>query len=164
MTLSLSHHDHARAPTPGRGHKLLRHVDKYAGVPLVFLAGIFRRRKVLPKTLKRVAVLNSAAIGDTILMSGPLADLCSALPQAQLFLLVGPSNHETAKLLNLPVEVIRLPVYDPISTLREIRRLNLDLLIDLGPWPRINAVFAAFLQSKVHGGLHDSGAIPTLRL
>jgi heptosyltransferase-3 len=157
VTLPSSHHDPAGAPTPGRGHNLLRHVDKYAGVPLVFLAGILRRRRMLPKTLKRVGVLNSAAIGDTILMSGPLADLCRAFSRTQLFVLVGPSNHEIAKLLNLPVEVIRLPVFDPISALRQIRRLNLDLLIDLGPWPRLNALFAAFSKAKFTVGFMTRG-------
>jgi ADP-heptose:LPS heptosyltransferase len=142
---------------PGRGNKILRNLDKYVGVPLVFGLGMMRRRRHLPETIRRIALLNTAAIGDTILMSAPLADLRSAYRNAEICLLVGPSNYEAACLLSLADFVVKLSVFDPIGAILQIRKLKLDLLLDFGPWARLNAVLAALSQAKFIAGFRTSG-------
>jgi heptosyltransferase III len=137
---------------PGRGHRVLRNLDRYAGVPLLFCLGVLRRQRQFPQNIRRIGLLNTAAIGDTILMSAPLADLRSAYPNAEICLLVGPSNYEAACLLNTADTVVKLPVFDPLSSILQIRRCKLDLPLDFGPWARLNAIFAAMSRAKFIAG------------
>jgi ADP-heptose:LPS heptosyltransferase len=141
---------------PGRGNQVSRNLDKYAGVPLVFCLGMLRRRRQLPETIRRIALLNTAAIGDTVLMSAPLADLRSAYRNAEIYLLVGPSNYDAACLLNLADSVVKLSVFDPLSAILRIRKLKFDLLLDFGPWARLNAILAALSQAKFIAGFRTS--------
>jgi ADP-heptose:LPS heptosyltransferase len=135
--------------TSGRGIRLFRFADKYLGAPLVACLAVLRRRsRELPQSVRRVGLLNTAAIGDTVLMSGPIADILAAYPKSKIFLLTGPSNYEAGCLINSSIKVIRLPVFDPISSIREIRRLRLDVLLDFGSWARLNAIFSALSRAK----------------
>ncbi len=143
--------------TPGRGHHVLRNVDKYAGVPLVFCLGMLRRRRRFPEEIRRIGLLNTAAIGDTILMSAPLADLRSTYRNAEICLLVGPSNYEAACLVSPADMVVKLPVFHPLSSVLQIRKRNLDLLLDFGPWARLNAIFAALSRAKFIAGFRTTG-------
>jgi ADP-heptose:LPS heptosyltransferase len=142
---------------PGRGHHILRTLDKYLGVPLVFCLGLMRRRGTIPQNPRRIGLLNTAAIGDTILMSGPLADIRAAYRDAEIYLLVGPSNYDAACLLGAADSVIRLPVFDPFSALLLIRALQLDLLLDFGPWPRLNAILTGLSQAAFCVGFRTRG-------
>jgi ADP-heptose:LPS heptosyltransferase len=147
-----------RADTmPGRGSHILRNLDKYVGVPLVFCLGMIRRRRQFPETIRRIALLNTAAIGDTILMSAPLADIRAAYRNAEICLLVGPSNYDAACLLSAADSVVKLPVFDPLSAILQVRKLKLDLLLDFGPWARLNAILAALSQAKFSAGFRTSG-------
>jgi heptosyltransferase III len=147
-----------RSPAvPGRGHRVLRQIDKYAGVPAVLFIGMVRRKRTLPRTIRRIGLLNTAAIGDTVLMSASVEDLRSAYADADIHLLVGPSNYEAARLVSPSSAVVKLPVFEPFSSIMELRRRNLDVLLDFGPWARLNAVFTAFSRAKFTVGFHTSG-------
>jgi heptosyltransferase-3 len=134
--------DRYRLIMPGRGNRSLRRLDRYAGIPLVFGLGTLRGRRTLPSRPRRIGLLNTAAIGDTILMSAPLADLRASFQDAEIALLVGPSNYEAACLLKQADKVVRLPVFNLLAAAAEIRKQRLDLLVDFGPWARLNAVLA----------------------
>jgi heptosyltransferase I len=142
---------------PGRGSHVLRKLDQYFGVPLVFCLGMMRRRREFPETIRRIALLSTAAIGDTVLMSAPLADLRSAYRNAEILLLVGPNNYDAACLLSAADSVIKLPVFEPLSAILQIRKLKLDLLLDFGPWARLNAILAAFSRAKFSAGFRTAG-------
>src|SRR5579871_307487 len=142
---------------PGRGRRGLRYIDKYAGAPLVFALGMLRRRGSLPSRLRRIGLLNTAAIGDTLLMAGPLADLRERYPFGEFVVLAGPSNYEAAKLLDPEVRVVNLPVLDPLSSVRLLRGLRLDLLLDFGAWARLNALLSALSRAKFTVGFRTRG-------
>jgi len=128
----------------GRGSRRMRVLDRYLGIPIVFLAGYCRRKRAIPIRPGRIGLLNTAAVGDTVLMSGPLADLRSAYPEAQIVYFSGPSNYEAACLLEGADLVVKLPVFSPLHAIRQVREHNLDLLLDFGPWCRLNAIIAIF--------------------
>lgn len=142
---------------PGRGHTVLRRIDKYAGVPAVFCLGLLRRKRSLPAPIRRIGLLNTAAIGDTVLMSAPLTDLRSAHKNADIILLVGPSNYEAARMLNHANRVVRLPIPDLLSCTREIRLQKLDVLLDFGPWARLNSILAALSGARFIAGFRTPG-------
>jgi heptosyltransferase-3 len=127
---------------PGRGMSALRLLDRYLGIPLVFVAGSFRRKRVIPDSPRKIGLLNTAAVGDTVLMSGPLADLRAAYPHAKIVFLSGPNNYEAASLLEGTDAVIELPVFSPLAAIKTVREQKIDLLLDFGPWCRLNAIIA----------------------
>src|SRR5580658_8328503 len=125
---------------PGRGNYRARLLDRYLGIALVFALGTLRRRRIIPAEPKHIGLLNTAAVGDTILMSGPVADLRAQHRHARITLVSGPSNYEIACMVNHVDKVIRLPVFNPVASLSLLRAQRFDVLLDFGPWCRLNAL------------------------
>jgi ADP-heptose:LPS heptosyltransferase len=144
------------AKAPGRGDRGARLLDRYVGIPLVFLAGLYRRKRPIPAHPHRIGLLNTAAIGDTVLMSGPLADLRTNYPRAEIVFLSGPSNYEAASLLKGTDIVIKVPVFNPLAAIRAVREQKIDLFLDFGPWCRVNAIIAIFSGADFIAGFRTS--------
>lgn len=142
---------------PGRGNSVLRLLDRYAGIPLVALMGGLRKKRRLPSRVDRIGMLSTAAIGDTILSGAIVSDLRSAFPGSSIAYFAGDTNYSTALLLPATDSVIRLPVYHPFKASRIVRGRSLDLLIDVGPWPRINAVISRFSGARFTIGFRTLG-------
>jgi ADP-heptose:LPS heptosyltransferase len=147
----------ARTKIPGRGNRTLRLVDRFAGIPLVALMGGLRRKRRMPGQMNRIGILSTAAIGDTILSGAVVSDLRSAFPSSSIIYFAGDTNYSTALLLPATDSVIRVPVYHPLEASRIVRSRNLDLLIDLGPWPRLNAVIARLSGARFTVGFRTPG-------
>ena len=142
---------------PGRGNYYARLLDRYVGVTAVLALGALRRRRKLPSRSKHIGLLNSAAVGDTILMSGPVADLRAQHPDARITIFSGPSNYDMACLVACVDNVVKLPIFKPVSSLRLIRAQQLDLLLDFGPWCRLNAVLATLSGARFIVGFRTPG-------
>jgi ADP-heptose:LPS heptosyltransferase len=141
----------------GRGSQRLRLVDRYVGIPLVAAVGLLRQKRHLPSDPERIGLLNTAAIGDTVLMSAVISDLRDRYGQAQLILFAGPSNHEVAHLIPELDLVVLLDVFNPMNAIRQIRRHGLAVLLDFGPWPRLNSIIAAFSGARFIAGFKTRG-------
>ena len=140
-----------------RGNPLLRSADWWAGVPAVRLAAARRlgRRASLLQAPTRIVVLKTAAIGDTVLISGAVRDLRRAFPAATITLAVGASNAQVARLVPEADAVVRIALGP--SGVRLLRRLRPDLLIDFGSWPRIDALMAALSGARCVVGFQTEG-------
>jgi heptosyltransferase III len=152
-----SHVSSVRSASPGRGSKGRRLLDRYAGIPLVAVAGLLRKKRCLPSHPERIALLNTAAIGDTILMSAVVADLRDRYSQAELILLAGPSNHEVSHLIPGLDLVVLLDIFNPINAIRQVRQQDPTVLLDFGPWPRLNSIIAAFSGARFIAGFKTRG-------
>src|ERR1700690_1067645 len=86
-----------------RSSEFERAVDRYAGIPLLFLLGLARRRRVLPAAPRHIGVIQPTAIGDMFLVTGLLLHLRDRFPTAELHVFHGPSN--AAALALLPIDV-----------------------------------------------------------
>lgn len=131
--------------TTARGNALLKRLDRYAGVALLapFALQPKRDRSALADG-RRIGLLKTAAIGDTLLLSGMLADIRRARPSSTIVFVTGADNHGAAKLLpDRADEHIVVSPRDPIGAIRAIRQSRLDLIVDLGAWPRFDALLAA---------------------
>lgn len=104
----------------------------------------------MPK-VKHIGILKTAGIGDTVLLSGIIQDL----EGYQLTFFAGPSNYEMAELLG--VKVVKLSISSPLKAIKMIRLHPVDLWIDFGPWPRINALFSYFSGAKCIIGFKSWG-------
>jgi ADP-heptose:LPS heptosyltransferase len=144
---------------PRRGNGKLRVLDRYLGVPLVLTFGTLRSKQSAPRSVGRIGVLNTAAIGDTILMSASIADLREAHPGCEIVLMVGPSNYEAAQMIDGADTIVKLQVFNPLASLREIRKQRLDILLDFGPWSRLNALLSIFSRAPFIVGFRTAGQL-----
>jgi ADP-heptose:LPS heptosyltransferase len=137
---------------PGRGSNLLRSIDRCLGVPALVICGVLHRKRELPRKIARLGILTTAAMGDTILLSAVVADLRAALPDTSITFFAGESNHSAASLLSGPDAVVLLPVQRPLEAVRIVREKQFDVLLDFGPWPRINALITFFSGARFTAG------------
>jgi ADP-heptose:LPS heptosyltransferase len=143
-------------PSAERGQVWLRLIDGYVGIPLVLVLGARPKKRLLP-AFSTLGLLQTAAIGDTVLMSGLLVDLRRSFPDVRIVLFTGPSNYPIAQLLKGPDEVVKLPVDNPLQAVRILRSNRVEVLCDFGPWPRLNAVCAALSGARFLIGFRTSG-------
>jgi heptosyltransferase I len=142
-----------------RGNPRLKLLDRMLGVPLVRVLSLLPKHpRVDPSTLKRVALLKTAAIGDTLLLSGPIDDLRRALPNAELVLITGEDNREAGELLASRVDRrIAISPRRPGAAVRTLRRERFDAVLDFGAWPRFDAIVTALSQARVRAGFATRG-------
>lgn len=141
-----------------RANKVLRYLDRYLGIPLVYLLGLCKRRKGSFPLQERpkIALLHTAAIGDTILLSGVIADLHAHFPGCEIYFFVGRSNYEAAQLIP-NIQVVHIPVLSVFASVSFIRSHFFDVWIDFGSWARINAVYSYFSRAKWKLGFQTPG-------
>lgn len=84
-------------------------------------------------------------------------DIRDAFPDASLTLFTSKANASVAPLITAINEAIVLPIMCPWRALAQLRRRRFDWLIDLGPWPRINAVFSGLSGSRNTVGFKTRG-------
>lgn len=135
-----------------KGNSSLHFFDRYAGIPILVFLGLFKLIKdKLPNDFspKRIAILNISSIGDTVLMSAPIQDLKSRFPEAQIEIFCGATNVGVLSMFPAISNIQKLPVTNVFESIAEIRKAGeFDLVIDFGPWPRLNAIFAYFFKAK----------------
>ncbi len=143
------------APERASGH--LKLFDRCLGIPVVFAFGVLKRKRRTVPEFSTIGLLETAAIGDTVLLAGVVADLRRAFPTKRILLFAGSSNYELACLLGGLDEVIKLPLGNPVEAIRKMRACRLDALCDFGPWPRINAVYSLFSGARFTLGFRTAG-------
>jgi lipopolysaccharide heptosyltransferase III len=139
-----------------RGNRRLRLLDRYVGIPVVALSGAVRRRRSVPAAPRRIGVMNSTTIGDTVLLSAVLRDVAAAFPDAEVILFAGPSNLAIARLIEgISARPIRLT--DPRRAIGAVRAAELDVVLDFDQWPRIEPVYCLFSGAKFRAGFRSPG-------
>jgi ADP-heptose:LPS heptosyltransferase len=143
-----------------RPNPLLRLADRFLGIPLVALLGLLPRKGAeIPKIVHSIGILGNAAIGDTVIASAAILDIRAALPDVKL-LFFAPGGDCTA-ICNMIAgldAVIPIRMSSPAETIRTIRRHGpFDLWLDLGPWPRANAVISFFAPASLRIGFETPG-------
>ena len=140
-----------------RGSHRLKLLDRYVGIPLVAL-GALRPKRDMPADIRRIGLMKTAAIGDTVLLAGLVDDVKSAYSSVELALITGLDNAGVAPLLGPAVDrtVTVSPSNIPAS-IRTLRALRLDALVDLGAWPRFDALLAAFSGARFTAGFRTAG-------
>lgn len=141
-----------------RNNRLLRVIDRYVGIPVVAALAIRRlfRGRQRPQNITRIGLLKTAGIGDTVLLSAIVRDIVRD-PKVEVYLITGEANAGAAKLIDGVKEVVTLPMTQPVRALATLRRYRFDMLLDFGPWPRINAILAALVRARHTVGFRTPG-------
>ncbi len=136
---------------------MLHFLDRYAGIPAVAFLGSARRKRAMPSEIRTIGLLRTAAIGDTVLMSAAIADLREALPDATVIFLAGPSNFEITGMLDGVNHLVRVPIINLLASSRCVRSIAVDVLIDFGQWPRLDALLALLSRAPFTIGFKTRG-------
>jgi heptosyltransferase-3 len=142
-----------------RGNKILKSLDRFAGIPLVSLLGVLSKRRVLePSQVRRIGFMKSAAIGDTLLLAGLFDDTRRVFPKAALVAITGRDNSAAVQLLPDRIdEHVVISPKNPVEAIRLVRAAQLDVFVDFGSWPRFDAVIAARSGARFRIGFRTPG-------
>ena len=143
-----------------RPNIFLRLADRYLGIPLVAILGLFVRKGAeVPKIIKSIGILGNAAIGDTVISSAAILDIRSALPDSKLvFFAPGADCAAICSMISGLDAVVPIRMNRPFETIRTIRQHGpFDLWFDFGPWPRANAVISFFTPASLRIGFETPG-------
>lgn len=140
-----------------RNNKLLKVIDRYIGIPLVYLLGLKNKKSNTPKVINNLGILATAAIGDTLIMSGAINSIKKKYPKINITLFCGSSNYEISKLLNNVDKVEQLSIKNVLQSKNIIQQSYYDVWIDFGPWPRLNSILTNFAKSNYKIGFKTKG-------
>jgi heptosyltransferase-3 len=142
-----------------RGNSRFRFLDRYIGIPIIFALGLLKKRnKILPDSIKKVAFLKTAGIGDTVLLSAVIRGFKDAYPSAWLTFFVASNNYEMAQMISGIDTIIKLPLVKPLECIHIVKESGeYDIWIDFGPWPRINALLSYFSNARFKVGFKTKG-------
>ncbi len=131
-----------------RESALPRLVDRAAGTPLLWLLGVLRRRRPVPADPRRFGLMMFETIGDTLLAATLLASLRASVPGAQIVVFASRGNRGILPLLEGIDAVVEVPLTQPRRALAAVRSMPVDVMIDIGQWPRWYAVLCAAARSS----------------
>ncbi|CAE6845475.1 glycosyltransferase family 9 protein [Paraburkholderia domus] len=131
-----------------RGQNFLKRVDLIFGGAFLYVLGAFRKRRRLPTECVTAGVFAFAAIGDSILSSIIISELRKVKKISRVVVFASRSNARIYELFDGLDEIVIVPLTSPLNALREIRKHEVDVLIDTSQWPRISAILAAFARTK----------------
>jgi heptosyltransferase I len=132
-------------------------LDRYCGIPAIAILGSLKSKRKLPSSIKSIGLLRLAGIGDTVLISAAVADLRFAFPQASLTFFSGPTNIEYVGMINGLDHVVEVSVRNVAAGLKAMRSAPVDVLIDFGPWPRLEALYTTLSKASFTIGFRTPG-------
>jgi len=148
-----------------RGNRLLRSLDWYVGIPLLFILSTLKRKKIKDgnnRNIKRVLVIKLGAIGDTVLLMPVLKTIKESFPGMVLSVVGSNDNIEVLNRVDWIDDIILFDisrtVKDPLYLLDFIRKLSqykFQLTMDFEPWSRISALLATLIRSEYKVGFRS---------
>ncbi|WP_273187255.1 glycosyltransferase family 9 protein [Dialister succinatiphilus] len=144
-----------------RNNKLMKKMDRYIGCPLLFGLGLFhKKRKFAPYAGKNpsIALLKTAAMGDTILMEAVIQEIRADYPDSKITFICSKSNLGMTKALSGIDRVFEFKMKNPLASLAQARKLgHFDYLFDFAPWARINALISYCMDADFKVGFKRKG-------
>jgi len=140
-----------------RGSAKNRLIDFWIGTPLLNLPATFHPHRSAPANPRRIGVMCSSALGDTLLFSAVLQDVRAAFPTAHIVHLCFPQNLAAAEILPGADERILLDLIAPAASVRILRQQRLDVLLDFTSWQRLTAFLTLFAGAGYTVGFRSAG-------
>jgi heptosyltransferase III len=138
-----------------RGSVKNRILDRFVGIPVVFLTSLVLPRRQRPKSVSRIGVMASPTLGDTLLNSAALQDLRVSFPEAHIIYFASKTSLAAVELLPCVDEIVQFRMTNPLEAIRAIRKCDLDVLFDFTPWQRLTAFYTAVSGAKYRVGFRS---------
>ena len=142
-----------------RGSRKNRILDYWVGIPLLNLLATFRRRgRKLPENIRRIGVMCSPALGDTLLFSGVLRDLRRHFGnQVEIVHFCMKANLAAAEIIPGAGRRVLIDLINPAATVKAMRAERLDALFDFSSWQRLTAFYSMMSGGKFTAGFTTAG-------
>lgn len=140
-----------------RGRRKNRLMDYWVGTPLLNLLASFHRRRQPPLSVQRLGVVCSPALGDTLLFSAALQDLRAAFPSARIIHVCTQQNLAAAEIIPGADERVLVDLKRPLETVRRMRVLRFDALLDFTSWQRLTALYTLLSGARYTAGFQTPG-------
>lgn len=135
-------------------------MDYWLGIPLLNLFAICmktRGRRVWPTEIRRVGLMCSPALGDTLLFSAVEQDVRASFPRAELIHFCMKQNFAAAELLPWADRRVTISLTKPAESIRRMRSEQLDVLLDFTSWQRLTAFYSLMARAKFTVGFETPG-------
>jgi heptosyltransferase III len=140
-----------------RESALPRHVDRVAGIPLLWAMGLLRTRRAMPREPAHVGIMIFETIGDTLLAGTLVASLRVMLPKARITVFASAGNIRVVDLMQGIDAVVEVPLLRPAAAIRAVRSVPVDVMINAGQWPRWYALLCALSRARHTIGFDTPG-------
>ena len=142
-----------------RGSKKNRILDYWVGVPLLNLLATFhRRRRNLPENIRRIGVMCSPALGDTLLFSSVLQDLRANFgDEVEIVHFCMKPNMAAAEIIPGANRRVVIDLTNPTATVKQMRAEHVDVLFDFSSWQRLTAFYSLMAGAKFTAGFTTEG-------
>lgn len=142
-----------------RGSKKNRILDYWVGIPLLNLLATFRlRRSKLPENIKKVGVMCSPALGDTLLFSSVLQDLRAHFgDEVEIVHFCMKPNLAAAEIIPGADRRVVIDLTNPPVTIKQMRAERVDVLFDFSSWQRLTAFYSLMAGAKFTAGFTTAG-------
>jgi heptosyltransferase III len=112
--------------------------------------------------VKRVGVMCSPALGDTLLFSGVLRDLrawCDdqAGDRVEIVHFYMKQNQAAAELVAGADRRVLVDLTSPVESISRIRAENVDVLLDFTSWQRVTALYSLLGKARFTAGFRTAG-------
>lgn len=140
-----------------RESALPRLVDRAAGSPVLWLLGALRGKRALPEAPRRFGLMMFETLGDTLLAATLVASIRQAIPGADLTVFCSRGNRGILDLFDGIARIVEVPLTRPVAAITAIRSFPVDVMIDIGQWPRWYALLCALARSRFTIGFATPG-------
>jgi len=134
-------------------------MDYWLGIPLLNLFAICMkagRRRAWPTEIRRVGLMCSPALGDTLLFSAVEQDVRARFPCVELIHFCMKQNHAAAELLPWADRRVIISLTKPTESIRLMRSERLDILLDFTSWQRLTAFYSLMAGAKFTVGFETA--------
>lgn len=145
-----------------RGNAVYRLVDRLAGIPIVAGLSVLRMgradaRALLSSERPKVGLMCFGAIGDLTLATAIVADILAYRPQTNIELITTSANRPVTKTIPGISHNLVIKMTSPLHGIRALRSRKYDVLIDVGQWARISAIYSALSGARATVGFRCPG-------
>lgn len=140
-----------------RGRKSNRILDFWIGTPLLNIAATFHRKRRVPTEIRKIGMVCSPALGDTLLFSGVLQDVRAAYPQAHIVHVCTRQNLAAAEIIPGADERVVIDLKQPGLTIRSLRAQKFSVMLDFTSWQRLTAFYTLLSGAKYTAGFFTPG-------
>ncbi len=146
----------------GRGNNLFKLIDRYIGVPAVWLSGlVIKKQKEIPARLNEILVIKLSAMGDSILLVPSIRALKRRYPEAVITVLCTSINREIFKNCQYVDKIILCDIKkiasNPLSLFSVFDKKLYDIAIDFDQWLRLSPLLAVLSGVSARIGFKTEG-------
>jgi len=143
-----------------RGKIKNRLLDYWLGIPLLNLTATLMktgRSRGVPRSVRRIGLICSPALGDTLLFSAVAQDIQKHYPDVELIHFCMKQNLAAAELIPWQARRVIIDLTKPSACVQAIRSERVDLLLDFTSWQRLTAFYSLLSGAQFTVGFRTEG-------